>query len=84
VTSWKGRVATSCPAAATPMMTLVPQPRCAASSAARITCELSNPVVWAASYYVQHSRYLCVADALKRICKESLLEIMNDEIELTE
>lgn len=34
VTSWKGRVEISCPAAATPMMTLVPQPLWQASRAA--------------------------------------------------
>eukprot|EP00962_Isochrysis_galbana_P038265 scaffold13577_cov135-Isochrysis_galbana.AAC.1 len=38
VTNWKGRVEISCPAAATPMTTEVPQPRCEHSSAARITC----------------------------------------------
>ena len=38
VTSWKGRVAISCPAAATPMTTLWPQPLWQHSSAARITC----------------------------------------------
>lgn len=39
VTSWKGRVLISCPAAATPITTDWPQPRCAHSSAARITCK---------------------------------------------
>lgn len=34
VTSWKGRVEISCPAAATPMMTLVPHPLWQASKAA--------------------------------------------------
>ena len=37
VMNWKGRVAISLPLAATPMMQHWPQPRCAASSAARIT-----------------------------------------------
>ena len=40
VTSWKGRVAISLPASATPMMMLVPQPRWQASSAVRITSVL--------------------------------------------
>lgn len=40
VTSWNGRVEISCPAPATPMTTLWPQPRCAHSSAARITLTL--------------------------------------------
>lgn len=38
VTSWKGRVAISLPDAATPITTDSPQPRCAHSSAARMTC----------------------------------------------
>ena len=40
VTSWNGRVLISCPAPATPMITDWPQPRCAHSSAARITLTL--------------------------------------------
>mmetsp|Transcript_23865 Transcript_23865/g.59281 ORF Transcript_23865/g.59281 Transcript_23865/m.59281 type:complete len:208 (+) Transcript_23865:1318-1941(+) len=40
VTSWKGRVAISWPDAATPMTHETPQPRCAASSASRITLVL--------------------------------------------
>jgi hypothetical protein len=40
VTSWNGRVLISWPAPATPMITLWPQPRCAHSSAARITLTL--------------------------------------------
>ena len=40
VTSWKGRVAISAPAGATPMMTDTPQPRWAHSRAARITLTL--------------------------------------------
>jgi hypothetical protein len=37
VTSWKGRVAISAPAGATPITTDTPQPRCAHSSAWRMT-----------------------------------------------
>jgi len=40
VTSWKGRVLISCPAAATPITTLWPHPLCAHSSAALITVVL--------------------------------------------
>jgi hypothetical protein len=40
VTSWNGRVAISLPDSATPMTTLVPHPRCAHSSAVRITSVL--------------------------------------------
>ena len=40
VTSWNGRVAISLPAAATPITHDWPQPRCAHSSAARITSTL--------------------------------------------
>ena len=40
VTSWNGRVLISWPAPATPMMMLVPQPRCVHSSAWRITSTL--------------------------------------------
>ena len=40
VTNWNGRVAISCPAPATPMMIDWPQPRCAHSSAWRITFTL--------------------------------------------
>ena len=40
VTSWNGRVEISCPAAATPMMTEVPQPLWQHSSAWRITLVL--------------------------------------------
>lgn len=45
VTSWNGRVEISCPAAATPRMTLVPQPLWQASSAA--LCQHQNMVqIW--------------------------------------
>jgi len=40
VTSWKGRVAISFPASATPMIMLVPQPRWQHSNAVRITSVL--------------------------------------------
>ena len=40
VTSWKGRVAISCPAPATPMMTLSPHPLWQHSRAWRITSTL--------------------------------------------
>jgi hypothetical protein len=40
VTSWNGRVLISCPAPATPMMMLSPQPLWQHSSAWRITCTL--------------------------------------------
>jgi hypothetical protein len=40
VTSWNGRVEISWPAPATPMTTDLPQPRCEASSAWRITLVL--------------------------------------------
>ena len=40
VTSWKGRVLISVPAGATPMMTLLPQPRTQHSSAARMSATL--------------------------------------------
>ena len=42
VTSWNGRVVISCPAPATPMITLTPQPRWQHSSAWRISVDVAD------------------------------------------
>ena len=57
VTNWNGRVLISCPAPATPMIVLLPQPLCAHSRAWRIRVALpTHSKLWSAPPLVSSTR----------------------------